>query len=213
MCPEDRFAGCTEDEPQTSSATVSRRGFLSSAAAAAVAAVVVPGAAGADAAVAAPPPIENATTVRLTVNGADTTVRVDPRATLLDTVRERLDLTGTKKGCDRGQCGACTVHLDDVPVLSCLTLAVAAAGQRVTTVEGLAQGGQLHPLQKAFIDRDGFQCGFCTSGQLMAGVALVSAGEVREPDQISEAMSGNLCRCAAYLSIVDAVRDAQGAVR
>jgi len=153
-------------------------------------------------------------TVRAAVNGSPVTLRVDPRATLLDTLREQLDLKGTKKGCDRGQCGACTVHMDGRRVLSCLTLAATATGREVTTIEGLAQGERLHPMQQAFIDHDGLQCGFCTPGQIMSAVAMIDdEGGARSDDEIRERMSGNICRCSAYPRIVDAVRDAQRVMR
>ena len=149
--------------------------------------------------------------VELRVNGRVERLRLDPRVTLLDAVRDTLRLTGTKKGCDRGQCGACTVHVDDRRVLSCLTLAGSVTGRRVTTIEGLARGGELHPVQQAFIDHDGFQCGFCTPGQIMSAVALLREGQARSAEQIREFMSGNICRCGAYANIVDAVRTAQAA--
>jgi xanthine dehydrogenase YagT iron-sulfur-binding subunit len=147
--------------------------------------------------------------VALTVNGQARTLSVDARVTLLDALRERLGLTGTKKGCDRGQCGACTVHVDGRRVLSCLTLAATVAGRQVTTVEGLARGDALHPVQQAFIDCDGFQCGSCTSGQIMSAVALLREGHAGSDAEIREWMSGNLCRCGAYPHIVDAVKQAR----
>nr|WP_307830131.1 2Fe-2S iron-sulfur cluster-binding protein [Lentzea nigeriaca] len=140
------------------------------------------------------------------VNGERRKLGVDPRVTLLDALRERLQLTGTKKGCDRGQCGACTVHVDDRRVLSCLTLAVTVQGKEVTTIEGIADGGELHSVQRAFIENDGFQCGFCTSGQIMSAVKVVEEREVRTDDQIREAMSGNICRCGAYPNILAAIK-------
>jgi xanthine dehydrogenase YagT iron-sulfur-binding subunit len=167
-------------------------------------------------------------TVNLIVNGKTQQVMVEPRATLLDALREELALSGTKKGCDRGECGACTVHIEGRRVLSCMTLAAMQDGRRITTIEGLEQNGKLHPLQAAFIEHDGFQCGFCTSGQIMSGVALIEeakAGwpsaatpDVRKPfsladlseAEIRERMSGNLCRCACYPNIVDAVAEAVG---
>ena len=145
----------------------------------------------------------------LTVNGQARTLSVDTRVTLLDALRERLGLAGTKKGCDRGQCGACTVHVDGRRVLSCLTLAATVAGRQVTTVEGLAQGDALHPVQQAFIDCDGFQCGSCTSGQIMSAVAVLREGHAGSDAEIREWMSGNLCRCGAYPHIVDAVKRAR----
>ena len=145
--------------------------------------------------------------VSLEVNGKKYTVKVEPRVTLLDLLREHLDLTGTKKGCDRGQCGACTVHVNGVRVNSCLTLAVSNEGKKITTIEGLAGGDQLHPMQVAFIKHDGFQCGYCTSGQIMSAVALVKEGRTQSPEQISEFMSGNICRCGAYSNIVKAIEE------
>jgi xanthine dehydrogenase YagT iron-sulfur-binding subunit len=144
----------------------------------------------------------------LNVNGAVRRTVVDPRSTLLDTLRERLALTGTKKGCDRGECGACTVHIDGRRVLSCLTLAVMAEGKEISTIEGLADGDQLHPVQSAFIEHDAFQCGYCTSGQIMSAVACIHEGHTGSDDEIREFMSGNICRCAAYPQIVAAVRAA-----
>jgi xanthine dehydrogenase YagT iron-sulfur-binding subunit len=163
--------------------------------------------------------------VKLEVNGEARTITVEPRTTLLDALREQLALTGTKKGCDRGECGACTVHVDGRRVLSCMTLAAMQAGKRVTTIEGLEHDGKLHPLQAAFIEHDGFQCGFCTSGQIMSAVAMIeevkagwpsaATSDVRRPftitdlsdAEIRERMSGNLCRCACYPNIVDAIAE------
>jgi len=149
--------------------------------------------------------------IRLTVNGTKRNIDLDdPRVTLLDLLRERLDLPGTKKGCDRGQCGACTVLLDGRRINACLTLAVSLDGAEVVTIEGLARGDELHPVQAAFIAHDGFQCGFCTPGQIMSAVGLINEGHAGDdPERVREAMSGNLCRCAAYIGIVDAVLDAQ----
>jgi len=146
--------------------------------------------------------------VTLTINGTRRTVALeDARPTLLDLLRERVGLTGTKKGCDRGQCGACTVLLDGRRVNACLTLALSCDGAEVTTIEGLAQGDALHPVQAAFIEADGFQCGFCTPGQIMSAVGLLAetAGGEDDPERIREGMSGNLCRCAAYPGITAAV--------
>jgi xanthine dehydrogenase YagT iron-sulfur-binding subunit len=144
--------------------------------------------------------------VSLKVNGKNETLRIDPRVTLLDALRDRIQLTGTKKGCDHGQCGACTVHIDGKSVLSCLTLAVMARGKEITTIEGLAKGDELHPVQEAFIACDGFQCGYCTSGQIMSAVACIQDGHVDSDAEIREFMSGNLCRCGAYPNIVDAIK-------
>jgi xanthine dehydrogenase YagT iron-sulfur-binding subunit len=147
----------------------------------------------------------------LTVNGVRKDVMLDdPRVTLLDLLRELLDLTGTKKGCDRGQCGACTVLVDGRRINACLALAVSLDGADVLTIEGLADGDRLDPVQAAFIAHDGFQCGFCTPGQIMSAVGLIREGEAgSDPERIREGMSGNLCRCAAYAGIVEAVLDAQ----
>jgi xanthine dehydrogenase YagT iron-sulfur-binding subunit len=146
--------------------------------------------------------------VRLKVNGRDYELQVEPRVSLLDALRERLGLTGTKKGCDHGQCGACTVLADDRRVLSCLTLAVQADGRRVTTIEGLADGERPHPMQQAFLDHDALQCGYCTPGQIMSAVACVAEGHAESREQIREYMSGNLCRCGAYAGIVAAIEEA-----
>ena len=148
--------------------------------------------------------------VTLKVNGREQTLMLDPRTVLLDALREHLALTGTKKGCDQGQCGACTVHVDGQRVLSCLTLAIAVQGAEITTIEGLAgPDGKLHPMQQAFIDNDGLQCGYCTPGQIMSAVACVREGHAKTDDDIREYMSGNLCRCAAYPNIVKAVKQAR----
>jgi xanthine dehydrogenase YagT iron-sulfur-binding subunit len=147
--------------------------------------------------------------IQLTVNGASHELTLDPRSSLLDMLRERLALTGAKKGCDHGQCGACTVHLDGRSVLACLTPAVQADRRQVTTIEGLyPPGSGLHPMQQAFIDHDALQCGYCTPGQIMAAVSCVGEGHATSPEQIREYMSGNICRCGAYVGIVAAVEDA-----
>jgi xanthine dehydrogenase YagT iron-sulfur-binding subunit len=147
----------------------------------------------------------------LTVNGEPRAIELDdPRVTLLDLLRERLGLTGSKKGCDRGQCGACTVLLNGRRINSCLALAVSLDGAEVLTIEGLAAGEQLHPVQAAFIEHDGFQCGFCTPGQIMSAVGLIREGHAGDdPERVREGMSGNLCRCGAYIGITEAVLDAQ----
>jgi len=164
--------------------------------------------------------------VSLTVNGQLRAIEVEPRTTLLDALREGLGMTGTKKACDRGECGACTVHVDGRRILSCMTLAMMQEGKRITTIEGLERNGELHPVQAAFIEHDGFQCGFCTSGQIMSAVAVIEEAKAAWPSaatadlrrpfafadlskaEIRERMSGNLCRCACYPNIVEAVADA-----
>jgi xanthine dehydrogenase YagT iron-sulfur-binding subunit len=166
------------------------------------------------------------TTVRLNVNAREYQLRLEPRTTLLDALRDGVGLTGTKKGCDRGECGACTVHVEDRRVLSCMTLAAMQDGKRITTIEGLERNGQLHAVQVAFIEHDGFQCGFCTSGQIMSGVAMIEEAKAGWPSaattdlskritvadlselEIRERMSGNLCRCACYPNIVAAIAEA-----
>jgi xanthine dehydrogenase YagT iron-sulfur-binding subunit len=144
----------------------------------------------------------------LRVNGAEHRLTLDPRTTLLDALREHLHLTGSKKGCGLGQCGACTVLMDGKRFKSCLSLAALVEGREITTIEGLARGDELHPLQAAFIERDAFQCGYCTSGQIMAGVACINEGHAGSREEIREWMSGNICRCGAYDNIVSAIEDA-----
>ncbi|WP_163795820.1 (2Fe-2S)-binding protein [Mycolicibacterium sediminis] len=144
-------------------------------------------------------------TVRVTLNGDKRELTVDNRTSLLDMLREHTELTGTKKGCDQGACGACTVLLDGERVVSCLTLAVQADGTEVTTIEGLEEDGRLHPLQQAFIDDDGFQCGYCTAGQILSGIGCIREGRAGSPEEIRESMSGNICRCGAYTNIVAAI--------
>jgi xanthine dehydrogenase YagT iron-sulfur-binding subunit len=152
--------------------------------------------------------------ISLTVNGVRRDVALgDPRVTLLDLLRERLDLTGTKKGCDRGQCGACTVLVDGRRINSCLALALSCDGAEILTIEGIARGDELHPVQAAFIAHDGFQCGFCTPGQIMSAIGLIQEGQAGDdPERVREGMSGNLCRCGAYSGITEAVLDAQKAL-
>ncbi len=154
-----------------------------------------------------------ATAVTLTVNGVERTLRLAPWTSLLDALRLHLGLTGTKKGCDHGQCGACTVLVEGRRVNACLTLAVMQDGRAVTTVEGLASGDALHPLQQAFIAHDAFQCGYCTPGQICSAVGLLDEGEARTDDDIRELMSGNLCRCGAYPNIVAAIAEVMGSAR
>ncbi len=151
--------------------------------------------------------------VALIVNGAKHELELEPRVTLLDALREHLELTGTKKGCDHGQCGACTVLVEGRRINSCLTLAVMHSGQSITTVEGLAKGDELHPVQAAFIKHDAFQCGYCTSGQICSAVGLIAEGHAKTEDDVRELMSGNICRCGAYPNIVAAVLEAQQAGR
>jgi len=141
------------------------------------------------------------------INGQQHNLKVEPRTTLLDLLRERLKLTGTKKGCDQGQCGACTVHVDGIRVNSCLSLAIMNDGAKVTTIEGLSKGNDLHPMQEAFIKHDGFQCGYCTPGQIMSAVACIHEGHADSELEIREFMSGNICRCGAYANIVNAIQE------
>jgi xanthine dehydrogenase YagT iron-sulfur-binding subunit len=155
-----------------------------------------------------PIPVPDKISVALIVNGVETSVRVAPWTTLLDALRDHLDLTGTKKGCDHGQCGACTVLVDGRRVNSCLTLAVMKDGAEVTTIEGLAAGDALHPLQQAFVDHDAFQCGYCTPGQICSAAGLIAEGRAKTADEIRELMSGNICRCGAYPNIVAAIQQA-----
>jgi xanthine dehydrogenase YagT iron-sulfur-binding subunit len=150
--------------------------------------------------------------ITLTINGEARTLDIAPWTTLLDLLRDRLDLTGSKKGCDHGQCGACTVLLDGRRVLSCLTLAAMKDGAEITTIEGLAKGDTLHPLQQAFIDHDAFQCGYCTPGQICSAAGLIAEGRAKTKDDIRELMSGNICRCGAYPNIVAAIEQAMEAM-
>jgi xanthine dehydrogenase YagT iron-sulfur-binding subunit len=163
-----------------------------------------------------PPPAESrggASQVSIRINGQRHQLALDVRTTLLDALREHMGLTGSKKGCDHGQCGACTVLINDRRALSCLTLAASLEGQDVMTIEGLAKPGALHPMQQAFIDHDAFQCGYCTPGQIMSAVACVKEGHVQSDAEIREYMSGNLCRCAAYPNIVDAINQAKAMMK
>jgi xanthine dehydrogenase YagT iron-sulfur-binding subunit len=154
------------------------------------------------------PSQENRLEIALRINGNSVPLSVDPRTSLLDALREQAGLTGTKKGCDRGACGACTVHIDGRRVLSCLTLAARCQGKAITTIEGLGAGNDLHPVQAAFLHHDGFQCGYCTPGQIMSAAALIKEGHMGSDAEIREWMSGNICRCGAYPNIVAAIRDA-----
>lgn len=215
--PARRTRTAAADDP---AAALSRRAFLCSApalggAAAATGCATAP-ADGALASGAGPagPEAVPAMPVTLVVNGTRHALQLDPRTTLLDALRHHLALTGTKKGCDQGQCGACTVHLDGRRVLSCLTLAASVGERPVRTIEGLAAAdGTLHPLQQAFVARDAMQCGYCTPGQIMSGLGCIEEGHAGSPAEIAEFMSGNLCRCAAYPHIVAAVADAAAAMR
>ena len=194
--------------------SLSRRTAMGAGAGAVIAVAVAPG----EDAVAAPiaplrvePP--NVLAIRTTINGRRLAFKIDPRTSLLDLLRERLALTGAKKGCDHGQCGACTVHIDGRSVASCLTLAAKIDGRQVRTIEGLTNGDDLHPMQQAFIDHDALQCGYCTPGQIMSAVACVAGGHARSRASIREFMSGNICRCGAYPGIVAAIEAAAAKTR
>ncbi|MPZ39336.1 MAG: 2Fe-2S iron-sulfur cluster binding domain-containing protein [Rhizobiales bacterium] len=155
-------------------------------------------------------PTQDKISIALTVNNVERTLQVSPWTTLLDALRDHLELTGTKKGCDHGQCGACTVLVEGRRIISCLTLAVMKDGAKVTTIEGLAANGALHPLQQAFIDHDAFQCGYCTPGQICSAAGLLAEGKAKTVNEIRELMSGNICRCGAYPNIVAAIQQAMG---
>jgi xanthine dehydrogenase YagT iron-sulfur-binding subunit len=188
----------------------SRRNFLATTVATTVSVTLLERAKADTSTAPAPPSAGTRHDLTLKINGEDRALSLDVRTTLLDALREHIGLTGTKKGCDHGQCGACTVLINDRRVLSCLTLAASAAGQAVTTIEGLARpDGTLHPMQQAFIDNDAFQCGYCTPGQIVSAVACVKEGHAETDVDIREYMSGNLCRCAAYPNIVDAIKQAK----
>jgi xanthine dehydrogenase YagT iron-sulfur-binding subunit len=205
-----------EDKPMTSLERLSRRAFLSRAGAVGVASATASLAAPISAAAAGEPTKQEATSeaaiipgsipVTLRVNGETHTVRIDPRATVLDTLRETLQLTGTKKGCDHGQCGACTVHIDGRRVNSCLLFAAMQQGKEITTIEGLGTPEKMHPMQAAFVEHDGYQCGYCTSGQIMSATAMLRESWGPEDRDVQEALSGNVCRCGAYPNIVAAVQ-------
>jgi xanthine dehydrogenase YagT iron-sulfur-binding subunit len=192
------------DDPPSGPSNPTRRAFLLTSGGTAAASVIAgrsPPEAAAD-----EPKVEGAVPVTLRINGKDRRLRVDPRTTLLDCIRETVDLTGTKKGCDHGQCGACTVHVNGRRVNSCLSLAVMHDGEEITTVEGLGTPGALHPVQAAFVSCDGYQCGYCTSGQIMSAVALLKEPCGPDDAAVKELMSGNICRCGAYANIVAAIQ-------
>jgi xanthine dehydrogenase YagT iron-sulfur-binding subunit len=201
----------TDDTDFPATSGFNRRAFIAGAAGTAVAPLVAKAAGP----VASTSPVQDPSlpvNVTLRVNGESKSLQIDARTTVLDALREHIGLTGAKKGCDHGQCGACTVLIDGRRVVSCLTLALAAEGQQILTIEGLAKGGALHPMQQAFVDQDAFQCGYCTPGQIMSAVACVKEGHANSDDDIREYMSGNICRCAAYPNIVAAVKQAAPAI-
>lgn len=211
------IAESTDESSESKRNGVTRRSFLARLSASGIAISSVPLLQSISAAQVetspAPPgtPVGNAPPVAivLNVNGRDYHLKLEPRVTLLDTLRERLQLFGTKKGCDHGQCGACTVHVNGRRVNSCLTFAIMHQGDRITTIEGLAKNGELHPVQAAFLEHDGFQCGYCTSGQIMSAAALLKEPCGQNDDDVRECMSGNICRCGAYPNIVAAVQEAR----
>jgi xanthine dehydrogenase YagT iron-sulfur-binding subunit len=205
----------TSDDDMKSADGITRRGTLQGGVAVA-AALSLPEAGSAQGrAVSTPSAVagDGALSLSTTINGRSVKIDIDPRSSLLDVLRERLELTGAKKGCDHGQCGACTVHIDGRRVASCLTLAAKVEGHKVLTIEGLSSGDKLHPMQQAFIDHDALQCGYCTPGQIMAAVACVAEGNATSKDRIREYMSGNICRCGAYVGIVAAIEDAAPKMR
>jgi xanthine dehydrogenase YagT iron-sulfur-binding subunit len=201
------------DQKQTAKGTVTRRSFLTHMSAAGIAAAVSPLAAAANekvqpvvAEIVEAEPVAGAIPVTLTINKQKHSLTLDPRTSLLDCIHENLGITGTKKGCDHGQCGACTVHINGRRVNSCLTLAVMHDGDEITTIEGLGQPDNMHPLQSAFVECDAYQCGYCTSGQLMSAAALLHEPCGAHDDDVREAMSGNICRCGAYPNIIEAIQ-------
>ena len=198
----------TDRRLSSTSSGFNRRSFIAAAAGTAVAVPLTARAAGVPASPASPQDPSLPVALTLRVNGEDRALTIDARTTLLDALREHLGLTGSKKGCDHGQCGACTVLADGRRVVSCLTLALVAQGKDITTIEGLGNGDALHPMQAAFIEQDAFQCGYCTPGQIMSAIACVTEGHASSDEDIREYMSGNICRCAAYPNIVAAVRQA-----
>ena len=203
------------DDPRSGPLNSTRRAFLRTAGGTAAAVIAgcgpgpkdsTPGKTASAAETVAGPNIEGAVPITLRINGKDRSLRVDPRTTLLDCIRETVALTGTKKGCDHGQCGACTVHVNGRRVNSCLTLALMHDGEEITTIEGLGTPDALHPMQAAFVAHDGYQCGYCTSGQIMSGVALLKEPCGPDDAAVKELMSGNICRCGAYANIVAAIQ-------
>jgi xanthine dehydrogenase YagT iron-sulfur-binding subunit len=204
----------TDEEPQSKEkpfGQLTRRTFIAQLGAAGLAATASPSLAAAAAQEAtAPATREGPISVTLSINGQRQKLNIEPRVTLLDCLRERLNLTGTKKGCDHGQCGACTVHINGRRVNSCLTFAAMHEGDEITTIEEIGQPGNLHPMQAAFVEHDGYQCGYCTSGQIMSAVAILKEPWGPEDKDVREAMSGNICRCGAYPNIVAAVQQVRG---
>jgi xanthine dehydrogenase YagT iron-sulfur-binding subunit len=197
----------SHDEPIEPRANESRRNFLKKSTAIAALAAASPAIAKAaenDERIAS---LFEKIPLSIEVNGKLHNLDIEPRVTLLDFLREKLNLFGTKKGCDHGQCGACTVHVNGQRINSCLTLAVMQQGNKITTIEGIAKGDELHPMQQAFIKHDGFQCGYCTPGQIMSAIACIREGHADTPEEIREYMSGNICRCGAYPNIVDAITE------
>jgi xanthine dehydrogenase YagT iron-sulfur-binding subunit len=216
MTTESQTPDTSEEDPASSPERPTRRSFLTRVGAAGVAigtgqlhSVAL---ADTDVAPQEAPAASNASAdratmqIRLNINGSNYDLDIDPRTTLLDCLREHVHLTGTKKGCDHGQCGACTVHVDGRRVNSCLSLAATHEGEAITTIEGIGKPGALHPMQAAFVEHDGFQCGYCTSGQIMSAVALLHEPYGHSDDDVKEAMSGNICRCGAYSNIVSAIQ-------
>jgi xanthine dehydrogenase YagT iron-sulfur-binding subunit len=206
---DDVLAGIDDKTKQFLERELSRRRFLADAAVVAGGVGLVPALTGTVVAQNVPTgPVPETVAVNLKVNGRVYALKLDPRTSVLEAVREQLGLTGAKKGCNQGTCGACTVHVDGQRIVSCMTLAVMYQGREITTIEGLERGDQLHPLQAAFIENDAFQCGYCTSGQIMSGVACIREGHAGSEAEIREWMSGNICRCSAYPGIVAAIQDA-----
>ena len=200
-----------DDADAAPSFNTSRRGFLARVAFAGAGITLAPLLSGAEGILPeAPPASPEISTVSLTVNGKMRALTIDPRTTLLDLLRENLQMPGTKKGCDHGQCGACTVLVNERRVNSCLTFAAMCQDAQVTTIEGLAKGDTLHPMQEAFIKHDAFQCGYCTPGQICSAVGLINEGKAKTDADIHELMSGNICRCGAYQNIVEAIKEVQG---